>query len=511
MPRVDRVSVNRNLAASALGNTWTALVQVVFIPVYIGFLGLEAYGLIGVYAFLQAVLGILDMGLGPALSREAARASAGAQAVGEVRRLLRSAEMVFLGVALVIALAAVLGAPWLVERWLKIEALAPDTAIRAVQLMGALVALRLFVGPHRGVITGCQQLVWLNATSAAFATLRGVGVIGVLAWYSPSIVAFFAFQCGVTVVEAALLAGKAWSLLPSGERATFSAAALARIRTFSGGVALITVLYLMFSQVDKLLLSTLLPLTAFGYYALASSVAGALNLLIAPIGSVAYPRLNELAARADTDAFAEAFHQFAQMVTLAVAPAALVLALFSSEILAFWTGDPAMARTAAALLSPLAIGAMLNAFMGMPYLLPMVHGHTRGLVEVHLALVAIFVPAIYAGVSAYGALAAAHAWVAIHATGLALALPLMRGHIRAGERRHWLLFDVALPACAALLSAVAVRQLAGLEEGDGAIMVVMAIVAAYAAALLAASLALPIGRRGLARAWGLLAANGGRA
>jgi O-antigen/teichoic acid export membrane protein len=49
-----------------------------FIPLYIKYLGIEAYGLIGVYAILQAWLGLLDMGMRPALGREMARFTSGA-------------------------------------------------------------------------------------------------------------------------------------------------------------------------------------------------------------------------------------------------------------------------------------------------------------------------------------------------------------------------------------------------------------------------------------------------
>jgi len=49
-----------------------------FVPVYIDYLGIEAYGLIGVFAILQAWLALLDFGMTPTLAREMSRFSAGA-------------------------------------------------------------------------------------------------------------------------------------------------------------------------------------------------------------------------------------------------------------------------------------------------------------------------------------------------------------------------------------------------------------------------------------------------
>ena len=42
-------TLKQNVVANYLGGAWTILMGVAFVPVYIHFLGVEAYGLIGVY------------------------------------------------------------------------------------------------------------------------------------------------------------------------------------------------------------------------------------------------------------------------------------------------------------------------------------------------------------------------------------------------------------------------------------------------------------------------------
>ena len=48
--------LKRNLIANYLGQGWTALMGLAFIPLYIKYLGIEAYGLIGIFALLQGWL-----------------------------------------------------------------------------------------------------------------------------------------------------------------------------------------------------------------------------------------------------------------------------------------------------------------------------------------------------------------------------------------------------------------------------------------------------------------------
>ena len=59
--------VKTNFFANLAGSGWTALVGLACTPLYIHFMGMEAYGLIGFYFMLQGVIQILDLGLSPTM------------------------------------------------------------------------------------------------------------------------------------------------------------------------------------------------------------------------------------------------------------------------------------------------------------------------------------------------------------------------------------------------------------------------------------------------------------
>src|ERR1700693_5376812 len=99
----SRVSIN--VLVNFLGRGWGAFLSIAFTPLYIKFLGMEAYGLIGVFITLQALLGILDMGLGTAANREMAVLSAGEGNVPQIRNFVRTLEWIYWGVAICIAIA----------------------------------------------------------------------------------------------------------------------------------------------------------------------------------------------------------------------------------------------------------------------------------------------------------------------------------------------------------------------------------------------------------------------
>jgi O-antigen/teichoic acid export membrane protein len=375
-----------------------------------------------------------------------------------------------------------------VDRWLNVQLVSREEAGNAVVLMGALIAVRLLVGVHRGVITGAQRIAWLSGVGSAAATLRGAGVVPIL-WLHPGIEAFFAFQLAVTVLEAAAMAWQAWRLLPSAEPARSSLAALRSVRDFSGVMVLIALLYVVLTQVDKVLLSAWVPLGEFGRYALAASVAGVLSLLVAPVATVAYPRLNQLHARGE--ALAGEVHGFAAIVALAVAPAAAVMALFARPLLEAWTRDPEISAAAAPLLGWLAFGSLLHAFTTVPYLLPLVRGKPSTVAATYFGLVVLAVPVLAFAIDARGALGAAQGWAALCLPGFALCWPLMAGSLTSGQRGRWLLRDVLAPTAAALSVAAATRAILG-DASPAAGVAAAAL--AYALALGAAALCLPYAR-----------------
>lgn len=470
-----------------------------FIPLYIRFLGIEAYGLIGVFVLLQSWLSILDVGLTPMLSREMARLTAGERTPQSICDLVRSVEWVYSAIALAIVLIVALAAPWLATRWLHTGDLSTDTVVQALVISGSAIAARWLCGLYREALSGLQRQVWLNGCIAVFATLRGAGAVLVLAWVSPSIQAFFAYQAMLLGLEAFTLARKLRHVLPTAPRAArFDWRALHAVRHFAGGMAAVSVLSILITQVDKLLLSRLLPLSEFGYYALAGTVAGALVVVIEPIRNATYPRLTQLVALGDRFALAEAYHAYSQLLTLMIVPASLVLSFFAEHILLLWTRDETITQAVAPLAGLLAIGSMLNGLMHMPYALQLAHGWTRLSVVANVVAVLVLVPAIYLAVSAQGAMGAAVIWIVLNAGYVALSVPIMHRKLLRSEMWRWYGQSVFMPVAAVGAVVVMARLLfpePALDRPGQGVIVVLAVAIL---AQLSGVLSTPAARRELA-------------
>jgi O-antigen/teichoic acid export membrane protein len=485
--------VQRNVVANYLGRGWSGVMGLVFIPVYIHHLGVEAWGLIGIFTLVQSWLALLDMGLSPTLNREMARFTAGASDTRSIRGLLRSVEVVCFALASGIAVAIWAMSGWIARDWLNPSDLSPSVVAGALSIMAVVVALRFCEGIYRSSLYGLQQQVWYNGAQAGVSTLRYLGAVAVVAWIAPTVQAFFLWQAVVSLLAVLLYAVKVHRTLPRGpDRPRFSLPALRRISRFATGMLAITALSLALTTADKVLLSRLLHLEHFGYYMLATSMAAVLLVLIMPVTEAVYPRMVELVALDDAESLARLYHRAAQLIAVLTAPAALVLSFFSTGVIFAWSGDPALAGNTAPILSPLVLGSFLNGLVWVPFRCQLAYGWTSLVVRANALAVLLLIPAIFWVVPRFGAVGAAWVWVMLNAGYVLFLVQLMHRRVLPREKLRWYGRDTALPAGAALAVVVLATLVQPADDGGrvawAAFLFVTGAAATAAAALVAGEL-----------------------
>ncbi len=422
-----------------------------FIPLYIKFLGIEAYGLIGLFAVLQAWLSLLDMGMTPTISREIARFTGGSHSAKYVRDLLRSIEIITVCMGALAAFAIWAASEWIAGEWLRSENLPKEVVARAISIMGLIAGLRALEGVYRSAMLGFQRHVLYNIINSLLATLRGLGAVVILIW-SPTIDAFFGWQGFISVLAIVVFGAfiyQAMEMTTQGIRVSMRA--LYGIREFAGGMIGITILTILLTQVDKILLSKLIPLSEFGYYTVAAVVAGTLTMLVAPIAQAFYPQFTELHAADCQVELIKNYHIGGQLVSVTTGSAAIVLIVFADSIILIWSGDTKLASSSGELLKILAFGNLLNALMWIPYHTQLAYGWTGLAFRTNLISVVVIAPAILWVTPLYGAVGAAYVWVLLNTGYLLVSIQFMHRHILIGEKWKWYIQDVILPILPAFL------------------------------------------------------------
>ena len=460
------MSLKKNILASYASQIYVTLVGILILPLYLKYMGAEAYGLVGFFTMLQAWFNLLDMGLTPTVARETARFRGGATDALNYRRLLRALQLIFFAVALLGGGAMFVFSGHIADGWLKVQTLPLAQVQLALQLMAVGVALRWMSGLYRGCISGSERLVWLGSFNAFIATLRFVGVLPVLVWVGHSPTVFFTYQVLVAVVELVGLAAKAYDLFPAmppGQQLGWSPASLfAPIRPvlkFSLTIAFTSSVWIAVTQTDKLVLSKLLPLADYGYFTLAVLAASGVMMISGPISSALLPRMARLQAEGDEAGLINLYRNATQVVAVIAMPACLILAFFPEQVLWAWTGDAHAATQAAPVLRLYALGNGFLAMAAFPYYLQ----YAKGDLKLHLIGNSIFVllliPTMTWSTCQFGTNGAGYAWLCTNAAYFLLWVPTVHAKFAKGLHTKWFVQDIGLTIFISAIGAVLLNQL----------------------------------------------------
>lgn len=441
-----------NILANFAGQAWSTLMTLALVPVYIKFLGIEAYGLLGFYMMLQGFLQVLDLGLSPTMNRELARYSAMPEKAGEARDLVRTLEAGYWLLGIVIGGAVIGAAPFFAHRWLNISSLPSGDVQEALIMMGILVTLQWPQSFYGSGLMGLQRQVLVNSVGISLSAVSSGGAVLVLWLISPKITALLSWQIVVSVIQVTLVPFLLWRNLPfSGRPPRFSLDVVRNVWKFAAGMSGLTLSGIILAQLDKLILSKMLSLEMFGYYTLAGVIGRAPYVLITPVFNAIFPRFSALVEMGDITRLKELYRLGSQLMATLILPMAAVLALFSYDILLLWTGSTEAATNASPIVSILVIGTALNGLMNLPYALQLAYGWTSIGLRINILFIITLVPAIFFMATYYGAAGAASVWVALNSFYMLIGVPLTHRRLLKGEAGRWFVEGVVLPLSAVLL------------------------------------------------------------
>lgn len=439
------MSLQRNILVNYTSQIYVTVISIVTVPIYVQFMGAEAYGLVGFFAILQAWFQLLDMGLTLTMAREAARYKGGAIDVLRLRRLLRAMEGIFAGVALLGCVVLLAASGTIAISWLKVQQLPLNEVQNSIMLMAVIVALRWVSGLYRGVVAGFEQFGWLSGFNSITATARFVMVIPYFICVGASPTQFFVYQLAMALIEVVVLVLKTYRMLPridARECVRWEWASIRSSLAFSATISFASLVWVLATQADKLVLSNLLPLADYGYFTLAALISGGVVAIANPISGPLLPRLTKLSAEGNEADLKALFRSATQLVVAVVTPVTLVLAFFPQQVLWIWTGNTVLVEKVATVLSLYAIGSGISVVAAFPYYLQYAMGNLRLHLIGSVLFVLVMVPTLFYLIAKIGMNGAGATWVIVNLVYFLIWVPVVYRSLVPGLYWPWLIRDV---------------------------------------------------------------------
>lgn len=351
---------------------------IALMPVYLHYMGVEAFGLTGFFLMLQAWLQLLDLGFSSTFSREMSLFRAGALDALAARQRLRSLEWLLGSLAFATTAILMISQEAIATRWLRFEHLSSNEVAHCIGVMATVAALRWLTGLYRSGLIGLELQMWVIGAGSLAATLKFVGVVPLLIYWSAAPLTFFYYQALVGGLELLAFARKMYRVLPDARISFFPVwKALREMLPMAGVMAYISGMWIFQTQIDKLILSKLLPLREYGYFTLAVAAAGGILILAAPLNQVLQPRMTVLASQGQVNDLCGLYRQGTQLVTAAFSAVGGTLALFAEPVLFTWTGDVQAAKAASSILFWYGWANVLIGLLVLPFMLQFAYGYLR--------------------------------------------------------------------------------------------------------------------------------------
>lgn len=484
------MGIRRALGVSLASRLWGAALSILVVPVYVRILGIESYGLIGLFASLQVLISFLDFGLGTTLIREFGRLGGAPDERQEMRDITRTCELVYLAVGCLIGVCVALLAPWLLEHWLTLDQLDRAEAGRALVWGAIALAVQWPVALYGSGLEGLQRQATLGLLSATAVTGRVLLTLSAIWFISPTLEFFFVANAlgglGHAIAGHLVL----WRILgPSKRPARVLPKFLTRSRGFAGTMTAISLTSIVLTQLDKVILSKVLTLPDFGVYALTSALAGGLYVFVGPVFGILYPHLCSSLAKGNEADIRNAYHLATEFLALLLVPAVAVVAFFAGDILFVWTGNASISERAHWPLVFLFAGNAINGLMNAPYALQLASGWPGLALISNVTAVIMLAPVTYFLAIGYGPAGGAAAWLLLNIFFILTAPQIMHRRLLIGEKVKWYVHDIGRAVVAA--SAVVATLWSILPAINSRPVLGLTVVGVWLAALGATGFALP--------------------
>jgi len=399
----------RNTLLNLLGQGLPMIVAIITIPIVIGGLGVERFGVLTLAWMAIGYFSLFDLGLGRALTQIlASRIGTGEQ--GSVPRLTWTALAATTAFGTVGAIVLALLGPWLVTGVLRIPGELQPESRTAFFLLAVSIPWVVSTAALRGVLEGVQRFDLVNYVRIP---------LGLATYLVP--VAVLPFSQSLVPIVGALLVSRlvGWVVhlllcfhaLPELRgRIEFCSADVRPLLRFGSWMTVSNLVSPLMVYLDRFLIGAVLSMAAVAYYVTPYEVITKLWIVPVSLMSVLLPTF---AANyvSDRRRAASLFDLGIRAVFLVMLPPTLLAVLFAPEALTVWLGAE-FAAESYRVLQWLAIGVFVNSMGQVGFTFLQGVGRPDVTAKLHLVEFPLYVAFLWWLLPRYGIEGAAIAWTA---------------------------------------------------------------------------------------------------
>lgn len=327
----------KNTVLNLFGYGAPMIVAVFTIPRIVAGMGTDRFGILTLAWVLIGYLGLLDLGLGRALTMVVAE-KLGSGQTSDIPSTIRTGLLGMVLVAVVLSMAVMLGSRWMIYDILKIPDGLEQETYRAFMLLALFIPVVIVSVGFRGILEAYQRFDLINIIRIPLGIFSFAAPLAVIP-FSVNMQAVILVLCIGRVVAAFCQFKFCCRIIPTLVSGfSFETQKFWMLMKFGGWMTVTNIISPLMVYVDRLFIGALVSISAVAYYATPSEVITKLILLSVALTNVLFPAISS-SFGVDRQRSALFLERGLKYVFLGTLPIILLIVAFAPEGLAFWLDD----------------------------------------------------------------------------------------------------------------------------------------------------------------------------
>ncbi len=328
----------KNALANGTGFAVEAIIAICMLPFILNRIGDAAYGMWALTISLFGYMGVLQLGLRPAINKYVAQYNAHNK-IGDIREIVHASLYIYIWCALIVSIITLLLA-WNINTLFNIPAEFQSSAFVLTMLVGLQIAIGMIAIVYGGVISGLQRYEISNGIEIFVMLSRTVIILLFLTKY-PHIYTIACAHFSMVFLGYFLTFYSAKKLVNLNDLMLLrkpSKKTLILIFSFSIITFFIGVLGSIMSYIDSIIIASMITVSAVTYYTIGSRMVKYCQNLVVVLMSVLAPAVSDLYAKGDTN-IGPLYIYASKVTSMTVFPILLFFIIQGVDFLQLWVDE----------------------------------------------------------------------------------------------------------------------------------------------------------------------------
>lgn len=319
---------------------FSGIIAILMIPQFILRLGPESYGLIAFNSTAMAVFFILDSGVSATAVKKIAQYRAGVITGLSLIQHLTNLEKMFISLGFLGCFIFFITSDLVINNWVAEGSLDVAIITKSLGLIAVIILARWMFMYYRAILIGYEKIIFVSTLMIVSSLLKYVVVIVYLTYFDFGIIHFFYYQFFLHFIELIVVFLVSRSLIPRSDESWWALdlRSIHETLRFSYQLGIVSVLWVLLSQSDRVITSIFLGLENYGKYMMAALAASVITYFNSGFYNVMLPRITIFFESNEIDQCRATYFGFTVVYIILLVPLASVGIFNATTIFSVWTG-----------------------------------------------------------------------------------------------------------------------------------------------------------------------------